>query len=278
MYAFPPMPMMTAAPNAEPPPDGSPLLTPPTSPITLTSNVFLSDPPVCTFFSTLLCINIIRSSQEFTDYPIKLFLCNFLQQLKKVNNKSTILLININSSLGCIAMDSDIPSGEKLTKYVDGISHPTSKNATNDNNNMIHFHIHINTTLPLWQMKWNTAFYSWLKSNHVFLCTHGFTTSYDIQSAGFFGNLSPTMHHHNTMKMIIDKAASIKGLNLEICLVPWNIPYGKKEDKMAVTAVEILVNRASVHTIHEMMIEIFQTNKMCSRQISILSLLPPKAS
>ena len=67
------------------------------------------------------------------------------------------------------------------------------------------------------------------------------------------------MHHHDTMKTIIDKAASTKGLNLEICLVPCNIPYGKKEDKTAVTAAEVLVDQASVHTVHEMMIEIFQT-------------------
>ena len=183
------MSMMTAAPDTEPPPDGNPSPTPPTSPINLMSDISLSDPPVHTFFNTLLRIDVIRSSQEFTDYPIKPFLRDFLQQLKNVNNKNTILPIAINSSLGCITMDSDIPSGEQLTKYVDGISHPTSKNATNDNNNMICFHIQINTTLPLWQMKQNTTFYSWLKSNCIFLCTHGFTTSYDIQLAGFLRNL-----------------------------------------------------------------------------------------
>ena len=242
------------------PSDGNPPPLPLTSPTTLTSDISLSDPPVRTFFSTLLHINVIQSSQEFTDNPIKPFLCDFLQQLKNVNNKNTILLIDPNSSLGCIALDSNIPSDEKLTKYVDGISHPTNKNATNDNNSMlIRFHICINMTLPLWQMKWNTAFYAWLKSNRIFLCTHGFTTLYDVQSAGFFGNLSPTMHHRDTMKMIIDKAANAKGLNLEICLMPRNIPYEKKEEKLAATAVEVLVDRASVHIVHEMMIELFQT-------------------
>ena len=182
------MPTVMAAPDAEPPPNGNPPPIPLTSPITLTSDLSLSDPPVHTFFSTLLCIDDIRSSQEFTDYPIKLFLCDFLQHLKNVNNKNTILPIDLNSSLGCIAMDSNIPSSEKLTKYVDGISHPTNKNATNDNSNTIFFHIRINKTLPLWQLKRNTAFYAWLKSNRIFLCTHGFTTSYDVQPAGFFGN------------------------------------------------------------------------------------------
>ena len=67
------------------------------------------------------------------------------------------------------------------------------------------------------------------------------------------------MHHRDTMKMIIDKATRAKGLNLEIRLVPCNIPYGKKEDKMTATAVEVLVDRASVHTVREMMIKIFQT-------------------
>ena len=64
------------------------------------------------------------------------------------------------------------------------------------------------------------------------------------------------------MKTIIDKAATAKGLNLEICLIPCNIPYGKKEEKLSVTAVEVLVDRASVHTVQEMMIELFQT-KQC---------------
>ena len=253
------MPTMTDAPDAEPPPYGNPPPLPPTSPNIIPYDASKHEPQVLTFFSTLLRIDVVRSSQEFTDYPIKPFLRDFLQQLKKVNTKNMITPIDLNSPLGCIAMESDIPSGDTLTKYVDGISHPTNKNANNDNINAIRFHIRINTTLPLWQLKRSNAFFAWLKSNRIFLRTHGFTTSYDVQSAGFLGNLSPTMHRRDTMKKIIDKTTTDKGLNIEIRLVPRNIPYGKKEDKTAATAVEVLVDRASVHKVREIMIELFQT-------------------
>ena len=111
------MPMMMATPDAEPPPNGKPPPIPPNSPITFMHDTLLSKSPVRTFFSTLLCIDVICTSQEFTDYPIKPFLRDFLQQLKNINNKNTILPIDTNSPLGCIAMDSNIPSGETLTKH-----------------------------------------------------------------------------------------------------------------------------------------------------------------
>ena len=44
--------------------------------------------------------------------------------------------------------------------------------------------------------------------------------TYNVLSAGFLSNLSPKMHHHDTMKNIIDAAAHDKGLNLEIRLFP----------------------------------------------------------
>ena len=72
-----------------------PMETPPmlslTLPTTFKSDFSLPDPPICTLFNTLLRIDVIDSSQEFTDYPIKPFLHDFLQNLKNVNNKNTII-------------------------------------------------------------------------------------------------------------------------------------------------------------------------------------------
>ena len=67
------------------------------------------------------------------------------------------------------------------------------------------------------------------------------------------------MHCHNTMKAIIKKEMTNKGLNIEIRLVPCNIPYGQNENKQTTTAEEILVNCASIHIVHELLIELFQT-------------------
>ena len=57
---------------------------------------------------------------------------------------------------------------------------------------------------------------------------------------------------------IINALARKKGLNLEIRLIPWNIPYGQSEEKHMTNAVEVLVDHASLNIVHEMMIEIFQ--------------------
>ena len=133
-----------------------------------------------------------------------------------------------------------------------------NKHPNNNNSNVIRFHLHISTTLPLWQLKRNTSFYAWLTKGRIFLHTHGFTMTYDILSAGFLSNLSPTMHHCDTMKDIIDAAAHDKGLNLDIHLVPCNIPYGQNKKKHTTNAVEVLVDHASVNIVCEMMIELFQ--------------------
>ena len=60
------------------------------------------------------------------------------------------------------------------------------------------------------------------------------------------------------MKPIIDDTAKDKGLNLEIRLVPRNIPCGQKEEKLATNGMEVLIACASVHIVCELMIELFQ--------------------
>ena len=82
--------------------------------------------------------------------------------------------------------------------------------------------------------------------------------TYDVLSAGFFGNLSPMMHCRDTMKALIDKTIADKNLTIKIHLVPHNILYGQKEDKTATNVVEVLVDHASINIIRELMIELFQ--------------------
>ena len=225
------------------------------------NSVLISGNPVNTLYDTLLIhIDIHRSCNAITNYPTKPFIRDFLQALKNVNNQSSILPIDLTSFLGCITMENDISSSDKLSKYVDGISIPMNKHPNNDNSNIICFHLHISATLPLWQLKRNTLFYDWLIKNKIFLHTHGFTMTYkNALSAGFLSYLSPIMHHCDTMKNIIDAAAHDKGLNLEIRLVPWNIPYGQNNKKRTTNAVEVLVDHASVNIVREMMIKLFQT-------------------
>ena len=68
------------------------------------------------------------------------------------------------------------------------------------------------------------------------------------------------MHYYNTMKAIINAAATEKGLNLEIYLAPRNILYDQKEEKLATdTFLEVLVNCESINIVHELMIKLFQT-------------------
>jgi hypothetical protein len=250
---------MIAATADGPPPDGPPPSPSPTAQMFSTASHLTLDAPVRTLYDTLLRVDVNRSSKEITDYPIKPFLRDFLQILKHVDSKNTIVPIDPNSNLGSLAMESDIPSGDKLSNYVAGISTPPNKSTKNDTNNTIRFHIRINATLPLWQLKRNTSFYEWLTKGKIFLRTHGFTTTYDVLSAGFFSNLSPTMHRRDTMKALIDKTLADKNLTIELRLVPRNIPYGQKEAKTATNAVEVLVDRASVNIVRELMIELFQT-------------------
>ena len=146
------MMMIAATANGRPPYGTSPMQSPTAQMFPTTNNLTL-DAPVRTLYDTLLHVNVNHSSKEITDYPIKPFLCDFLQILKNVNSKNTIVPIDPTSKLGSIAMESDIPSGDKLSNYVTGISTPPNKSTNNDTNNTIRFHIRINATLPLWQLK-----------------------------------------------------------------------------------------------------------------------------
>ena len=97
--------MMSDTPDAGPPPNGC-LLTPSpnTQPIFM-HGVLPKDDHMNILYDTLIHIDIHHSSNAVTNYPIKPFICDFLQALQNVNNQNSILLIDLTSSLGCITME-----------------------------------------------------------------------------------------------------------------------------------------------------------------------------
>ena len=252
------VPTMTVATADGLPPDGPPPPTPTnnqnSSPCPLTSSPAASVP---TLYNTLLRVDIHCSSNASQDSPLKQFLSDLLQNLQQVNNNNIILPIEKHSTLGSLTKESDIPSEPHLSQYVDGITFP------NKTTNMIRFHIRIGTTLPLWQLKRKPSMYEWLNKGRIFLRIHGFLTTYDVTSAGFMSKLSPTMHHRDTVKALIDNKIKQKDLDIEIKLVPRNIPYDQTKSKQTTTAVEILVDRAYVNIIREILINMSQKNPKC---------------
>jgi hypothetical protein len=236
-----------------PPPPPKPAFNPPNSLIDATEGD-------TTFYKVLLRIDAVRPSSDSSPYPIKAFLRELLQNLQKLDTNNNILPIDETSDVNPLTKDSEIPTGDDLKKYVTGITNPDDKPSKNDTTT-IRFYVRINATKPLWQMKRNTTFYAWLQTQRVFLRTHGFTTTYDIASAGFLGKMSPSMHWRDTITKIIQDEAANKNLDTEIKLVPRNIPYGKGGDKTATTAVEIQTDKTKVGIVREFMIELFETRR-----------------
>jgi hypothetical protein len=213
------------------------------------------------FHKTILHVDVIHPASESSAYPIKAFLHEFLQHLQKIDMTNNLLPINETANgILPLTKDTDIPSGDDINKYVMAITNPN--NAPNQRNmTTIHFYICINTMKVLWQLKCHTTFYSWLQTNHVYLCTHGFTTMYDVASAGFLGKMSPMMHWREMINNIIQEEAKAKGLSMEIRLINRMIPYGKGEEKTAMTAVKVQTDCLKVGLVREFMIELFETKR-----------------
>jgi hypothetical protein len=110
-------------------------------------------------------------------------------------------------------------------------------------------------------LKHNTSLYAWLNSQGIYLHTHGFTTTYDVAAAGFLGKMSPTMHWRETINKIIQEAVKTKALGTEIKLIPRTIPYGKGDEKMATTAIEIQTDRSKVGLVCKFMIKLFEMQR-----------------
>ena len=98
------------------------------------------------FFNTLLRIEINRSPNDNTSYPIKPFLKEFLRELQKVDSDNNILPIKETTTDGPIAMESDVPTGDRIHKYVAAFQDSTTHK--NKNVNMILFHVRIAVPRP----------------------------------------------------------------------------------------------------------------------------------
>jgi hypothetical protein len=209
-----------------------------------------------TVFATLLRVDVHRPTTDTSAFPIKAFLTDFLSVLKAADTNNVLLPVDDTSPDGVLSMESDIPTGDTIRKYVTGIqSLPMPKQTSNTS--IIRFFLRISATAPLWQLKRNTTFYSWLKEKNCFLRTHGFSTTYDVAAAGFLSKMSPTYHRRDTINKVIQDTVKAKAPHLEIRLVPRSIPYGKDAAKTSVTAVEVQVDRAHVNQVRELMVEIF---------------------
>jgi hypothetical protein len=226
----------------------------------LTSNTLLdSGTEPTTIIKSNIRIDINRSASDTSDYPIKPFLKELLRELKNVAPTSLLLPIDEKATDGALSLESDIPTGNAITKYVGGFQDAPGR--TNKTSKVVRLFVRISTPTPLRELKRNTGFYQWLKQGGYFMRTHGFTSSYDVASAGFISMMSPTIHRRDVVNEIIQAAWKDIDPAIEIHLVPNNIPYGKGDEKQQAPAVQIQVDRSHLTKVREKMIEIFETAK-----------------
>jgi hypothetical protein len=126
-------------------------------------------------------------------------------------------------------MESAIPTGDAITKYVGGFQ--DAHVSTNKDNKVIRLFVRISTPKPLRELKRNIGFYNWLKHGRYFMRTHGFTNSYDVASAGFISMMSPTIHRRDTVNAILQEAWKNIAPDVKLHLVPHTIPYSKGDLK-----------------------------------------------
>jgi hypothetical protein len=132
-----------------------------------------SDP--ATVYKSHVRIDINRSANDTSAYPIKPFLKDLLHELKNIDPASLLLPIDEKATDGALYMESDIPTGDAITKYVGGFHH--AHVSTNKDNKVIRLFVRISTPKPLRELKRNIAFNIWLKQGRYFMRTHGFTNS-----------------------------------------------------------------------------------------------------
>jgi hypothetical protein len=226
---------------------------PPLTPILTPGN----DP--ATVYKSNIRIDINRSANDTSAYPIKPFLRELLRELKNVDPTSLLLPIDEKATDGALSMESDIPTGNAITKYVGGFQDASVN--TNKDNKVIRLFVRISTPKPLRELKRNVGFYQWLKQGRYFMRTHGFTSSYDVASAGFISMMSPTIHRRDTVNDIIQAEWKNVAPDVEIHLVPHNIPCGKGDHKQQAPAIQVQVDRNHLAKARETMIEIFDTRK-----------------
>jgi hypothetical protein len=213
-----------------------------------------------TYHKALLRVEVVRPVSNTLLYLIKAFLREFLQHLQQADPNNHILPIDETTNGIPLAKETDIPTSDIINQYVTAI---TKNSAVPTKRDMmtLSFHIRINATKPLWQLKRNTSFFTWLNSQQIYLRIHGFTTTYDVAAAGFLGKMSPLMHWHETTNKIIQDAAKAKRIGAEIRLIMRTIPYGKGDNKTATMVVEIRTDRLQVGLVREFMIELFKMQR-----------------
>ena len=203
-------------------------------------------------------IDINRPANDHSDFPMRALIRDMLQELQKADPTTMILPMDESSTDGALTMESDIPTGRGVTKYFGGFQDAPGK--ANKSTKVIRVFVRISSHQSLRDLKRHTGVYGWLKQNNFFMRVHGFSTSYDVVSAGFISKMSPTLHRRDTVNAIIQTFVKTSAHNIELRLVPNRIPNGKADDKRYTTAVEIQVDRQHLQKTRELMIELFETN------------------
>lgn len=224
------------------------------------SQAFSGDQDTTTVLHQKVRIDINRSANDTTSFPVKALIKDLLRELQKASPSTMILPIDDTAPDGALSMESDIPTnGEDLNKYFGGFQDAPGN--SNKDIKVIRVFLRISSPMSIRDFKRNNSFFGWLKSNHFFMRAHGFSTSYDVVSAGFISRMSPTLHRRDTLNTIIQEIAQVQHPDIEIRLTPSRIPSGKGNDKRYTMAVEVQVDRKHLQTVRELMIEIFETKQ-----------------
>jgi hypothetical protein len=157
-------------------------------------------------------------------------------------------------------LTSDIPTDEEgIKRYFGGFHDAPGRNPKDSSTLRVFVRIRCNQSLR--DLKFNNGFFQWLKDHRLFLRTHGFTTTYNVASAGFISKMSPTLHRRDSVNHVLQRILKQKALDFEAHLVVNRIPVGKGDQKRYTTVVEIQVDRQHLYQAREVMIELFETQQ-----------------
>jgi hypothetical protein len=202
-------------------------------------------------------IDINRPSTDTTSFPMRALLLNLFKELQKVHSVHAILPIDASSNSPTIRQATDFPVDDTITQYFGGFQDAPGR--TNQTTKTLRVFVRIQSDRSLRDLKFNAAFYAWLKTNNLFLSTHGFSKSFDVASAGFIAMMHPNLHRRDQVNSLIQNAIKDTDVDYEIQLVPHRLPIGKGADRTYTTVVEIRADKQHLHRTREILIEIFET-------------------
>jgi hypothetical protein len=205
-------------------------------------------------------IDINRPASDNTAYPVRALLMNLIQELRKADPASMLLPIDENSTAGALKASSDVPTGTAIEQYIAGFQ-DAPNGRTNRTTKTVRVFVRIGGPQSLRSLKRNTGLYTWLNKSKIYLRTHGFSTTYNVASAGFLCKMSSTLNRRDTLSNIIRSKAKDIAPEIEICLVPNQITIGTGDTKYQTDAVEVQVDRQYLQKARELMIELFETNQ-----------------